>query len=216
MARTPSSSEPAVMSRGDRAALWLTAGFAGAVAVVAAVAIVVAALDMLGEGPLEVPDMPIDGGRVPELTEAFAEISTARYDTVTITLPVAPDSARWLLLAGLAVSTLATIGVCLTLLWLCLRVLGGRPFGRSVTVALVASSVLIILGGTASQLLASAGRASVVTFLGEGATTGDSPGFIDYALTLNLAPIGVGVALAVIALAFQIGARFQRDTEGLV
>src|SRR5699024_6505018 len=102
----------------------------------------------------------------PEFTEPFAQVTGARYESVALTLTEVPGSARWLFFAQAAVTGLAAVGVCLALLWLCLRVLRSRPFGRSVTAALVASAILIIVGGTAGQLLEAAARSAIVSHLG--------------------------------------------------
>lgn len=215
--------ERPVMSRGDRAALWLTAGVAGALAVAAAVAGVFSMVNVLRDDPLTVRGFPLVNARTPEFAEPFAQVTDARYESAALTLTDVPDSARQLFAVQSAVTMLAAVGVCLALVWLCLRVLRTRPFGRSVTVALVASAILIIVSGAAGQILEAAARAAIVSHIGPDITGGADTarpegyeGLLGYGLDFSLAPIGVGVALAVVALAFQIGARMQRDTEGLV
>jgi hypothetical protein len=44
----------------------------------------------------------------------------------------------------------------------------------------------------------------------------ESAGLPGFEMTVDLAPLGWGFALAVVAGAFEIGQRLQRDTEGLV
>lgn len=222
-AATPPVDERPVMSRGDRVALGATAAVAGLVAVGAAVGGVMSVVQALRDDPLTLHGFPLVNARTPEFTEPFGQVSEARYESAALTVTGLPTSVRWPFAAQSAVTALAVVGVSLALLWLALRVLRNRPFGRSMTAALVASAVLIIVGGTASQLLGAAGNAAVVHHLGTDITGGADTarpegyeGLMAYALDLSLAPIGVGMALAVVALAFQIGARLQRDTEGLV
>lgn len=210
-------------SRGDRAALWLTAGAAGTLAVAAAVVGTFSIVHALREDPLTVQGFPLVNARTPEFTEPFAQVTGARYESVALTLTDVPASARWLFAAQAGVTALAVVGVLLTLLWLCLRVLRTRPFGRSVTAALAASAALISIGGLASQALEATAQAAIVSHIGPDITGGADTarpegyeGLAGYALNLDLTAVGVGVALAVVALAFQIGARLQRDTEGLV
>lgn len=222
-AATPPVDERPVMSRGDRFALGATAALAGLAALTAAAGGVLSVANALRDDPLTLAGFPLGSGRTPEFTEPVAQVTDARYESVALTLTELPDAARWLLAAQAAVVAIAVVGVSLTLLRLALRVLRARPFGRSMTVALVASAALIAVGGTVSQLLEAAARAVVVDHLGPDMTTGGTPGgtgsdegLLSFALNLDLAPIGVGLALGVVALAFQVGARLQRDTEGLV
>jgi len=222
MAHQSSRPERAVVSRGDRVALRLTAAVAATVAALAAVGLVLSAVHLLGEDPLEVQGLELVNASTPEFTEPLEGVVAARYESVALTVTDAPASARWLLLGSVAMTSAAAIGVGVTLTWLCLRVMVLRPFGRSVTVALVTSAVAVMLGGAGSQVLAAAANAAIVDHLGPAATGGATAGqgavegLLSFGMELDLAPIGVGVALAVVALAFQLGARMQRDTEGLV
>lgn len=218
-AATPPVDERPVMSRGDRVALGATAAVAVLVAAGAAVGGVMSVVQALGDDPLTINGFPLVNAGTPGLTEPVEQVTAAWYDSATLSVTGLPGGARWLFAAQSAVTALAVVGVSLSLLWLALRVLRTRPFGRSVTAALVASAVLVIVGGTAAQLLEAAGRAAVVDHLGPAVTAGageSAESLLPFGLSLDLAPVGVGLALAVIALAFQIGARLQRDTEGLV
>lgn len=222
-AATPPVDERPVMARGDRVALGATVAVAVLVAVGAAVGGVTSAVQAMRDDPLSLARFPLVNARTPEFTQPFGQVDEARYESVTLTVSGLPASVRWLFAAQSVVTALAVVGVSLALVWLAVRVLRGRPFGRSMTAALVTSAVLVIVGGTANQLFGAAGNAAVVDHLGTAITGGADTarpegyeGLTAYALDLSLAPIGVGMALAVIALAFRIGARMQRDTEGLV
>lgn len=214
----PPVDERPVMSRTDRFALGATAALAGLVALGAAVGGVLSVVQALRDDPLTISGFELVNARAPEATASVEEVTAAWYDSATLSVAGLPDSARWLFAGQSAVMALSVVGVSLALLWLALRVLRTRPFGRSVTAALVTSALLIIIGGTAAQLLEAAGRAAVVDHLGPAVTGGAGSGesLLAFGLSVDLAPISVGMALAVVALAFQIGARMQRDTEGLV
>src|SRR5690606_41210429 len=73
-----------------------------------------------------------------------------------------PDALPILLWAGEAVAWLTVLGICVALVWLCVRISRQRPFGRSVTTALNWVAVLVIVGGTTSGVLADFGRGTVV------------------------------------------------------
>ncbi|MBD8063241.1 hypothetical protein [Oceanitalea stevensii] len=214
----PPVDERPVMSRTDRFALGATAALAGLVALGAAVGGVLSVVQAVRDDPLTISGFELVNARAPEVTEPVEQVTAAWYDSATLSVANLPDSARWLFAGHSAVMALSVVGVSLALLWLALRVLRTRPFGRSVTAALVTSALLIIIGGTAAQLLEAAGRAAVVDHLGPAVTGGAGSGesLLAFGLSVDLAPISVGMALAVVALAFQIGARMQRDTEGLV
>ncbi|MEE6288939.1 hypothetical protein V2J52_14895 [Georgenia sp. MJ173] len=222
MARTsPSSPSRRASTTADHVGLWLIGAGAALVALLHAVGIVLAGRQTLGSGPLEVRDMTIGDAATPAFTEPIAAITDARYESVTITVEGAPQSARWLLWGADAVSSLAAIGICLALLWLCVRVARQRPFGRSISAALLTTAALVMAGGVLGQFLGAIGRAEIVSFLGPESTggyhgAGAAEGFLGLAMEISLAPIGIGLALGVVAAAFEIGARLQRDTEGLV
>lgn len=210
------------VSRLDRAALWLIVGAAGVVAALWAVGVVLAAGTHLGDGPLTVDRMTIGNAETPAFVADLAAVTEARYESVGITVEGAPETARWLLWGAYVAAALPTIGIAVTLAWLCVRILRGRAFGRSLTAATVSAAILAILGGTASQILGASGRAAIVDFLGVDSTAGGdagagpAEGFAGFALSVDLGPVAIGVVLAVVAVAFQIGARMQQDTRGLV
>jgi hypothetical protein len=74
---------------------------------------------------------------------------------------------------------------------------------------------LVLAGGVLGQLLGAFGRAMLVDDL-----AATSPEVTDvfwiFLVELDLAPVGWGFALALVAASFAIGARLQRETEGLV
>src|SRR5690606_31837275 len=84
------------------------------------------------------------------------------HESVAMTAQGVSGWARALLWAGEAVAWLTVLGICVALVWLCVRISRQRPFGRSVTTALNWVAVLVIVGGTTSGVLADFGRGTVV------------------------------------------------------
>lgn len=220
MSTTPNpSSARRVLTAIDRSGLWVVAIGATLVAGIHLVLMVLAGTQMLGAGPLTVSGLAIENPASPEFTEQLPAVTEAHYDSATVTVEGAPAGARWLLWTGQAASSLTAIGVCAALVWLCVRIGRQRPFGRSITTALNLVAAVIIVGGTLSQVLTGFGQAAAVDFLGPEAAAWPEDtheGFTALLLTVDFAPIGIGLALSVVAAAFGIGTRMQRDTEGLV
>lgn len=200
------------VSRGDGVALGVIATGAVSVAVGSAVAIVRGALDLFGGEPT-VP-MPILGGDAPSL-EGMPGIESADYTAADIVFTALPDGVRWLLFAGGVLPALATIGVCAVAWWLALSLMRARPFRPAISAAIGLVACLVIVGGVGGQLVGAIGRAVLVEQLAA-ADAEAKEVFWTFLLDLDLAPVGWGFALALIAGAFTLGARLQRDSEGLV
>jgi hypothetical protein len=94
------------------------------------------------------------------------------------------------------------------------RLWRGRPFFRSVTIALQVLAIVLIVAGTGLEVLG-----NLTTSLAQEELTGGSPD-TPLGMTWGWTFIGgwffAGIALALVAGAFQMGERLQRDTEGLV
>lgn len=199
-------------SRGDGLALGLIATGAVSVAIAALVSIVLGAIELFGTDVSV--RMPVHDAAAAGLA-GTAGITSAEYSSVVLTFEAAPQGARWLLLLEGALPALATIGVCTGAWWLGLSLMRGRPFRRSMAWTLGAAAILVMVGGMLGQLFGAFGRAALVAHV-----AASDPGVLDelwtFLLELDLAPLGWGLALALIAGAFEIGRRIQRDTEGLV
>ena len=110
--------------------------------------------------------------------------------------------------AATAVGLLAQVAVGIVAIRLLGRLRGGRPFDRSAWREVALASAVVLCLGIASQLLGWWARAAVVTDSG-GATF--STAFVFDPLTVT-----IGLALAIVAVAFRSGERLQRETDGLV
>lgn len=135
--------------------------------------------------------------------------ATGSIDSVTLSVDGLDAASRgWLIAASIA-AALVTISVCAAVAWLCVRVFLGRPFVRSATWAIGIVAIVVMVGGMGSALFTGLAHAELARFL-------DTDALPALMVQLDLAPFGWGAALAVVAAAFEIGQRMQRDSEGLV
>lgn len=200
------------LSRGDGFALGLIATGAVSVAVAAVVSIIRGAIGVFGD---EVTvRMPVTAGDVAAL-DGVDGVSAATYASADVTLTSIAAGARWLFLLEDALPALATVGVCAVAWWLGVSLIRSRPFRRSMSWTIGTAAILVMIGGMLGQLFGAFGRSVVVEQL-----TASAPETVDlfwiFRLDLDLAPLGWGFALALIAGAFEIGQRMQHDTKGLV
>lgn len=217
--------------RGDRATAlsrveeWVVALVGTGALLVAggsAVFLVTAGIQVFTREPSRVSGFPLGNALVPAFTEKSSAIVDAGYESAWIDVTGLPDGTRWLLYLELALPLLATLSIGLAVAWLAIALLRGRPFVRSLPNVVGVASIAVLVGGLGSQVLASAARASVVAYLGARHMTagdmGDGPyeGFMGWSLSLDLAPVGWALGLALVAAALQIGVRMQKDTEALV
>ncbi|NLP85126.1 hypothetical protein HF576_14855 [Microbacterium sp. CFH 90308] len=200
------------VSRGEGFALGLIATGAVSVAVAALVAVVRAALAIFGSDPTI--RMPVTGGEVTALA-GVPEIAAATYASAEVTFTSLPAGVRWMLLLEQALPALATIGVCIVAWWLGVSLMRARPFRPAMSNAIGVVACLVLAGGVFGQLLGGFSRAMLVDDLA--ATSPEvTDVFWTFLVELDLAPVGWSFALALVAASFAIGARLQRETEGLV
>lgn len=200
------------VSRGEGFALGLIATGAISVAAAALVTVVRAAFAVFASEPTL--RMPVTGGEVPGLS-SVPDITAASYASADVTFTSLPAGVSWMLLLEQVLPALATIGVCIVAWWLGVSLMRARPFRPAMSSAIGAAACLVLAGGVFGQLFGAIGRAMLVDDL-----AADSPEVTDVFWTLlvelDLAPVGWGFALALVAASFAIGARLQRETELLV
>jgi len=131
------------------------------------------------------------------------------------------------------INALLVLALAAVVLLLCAQLLRGGPFVARITASLGAFALLLAVGSITSQLVrlgALGGDSPSVASAREGAVwqifesqhnwAGMEPARPPYVpatgLALDLFPLGVAVLIAVIAAAFWLGHRMQRDTDGLV
>ncbi|MGW8483112.1 hypothetical protein ACWGJP_08215 [Microbacterium sp. NPDC055903] len=199
-------------SRSDGIALGIIATGAVSVAVAALIAIGQAAFAVFADD-VEVRMQTI--GAAPVDIDGGDGLVSAGYATADVAVAAAPAGIRWMLLLEVALPALATVGVCVVAYALGVSLMRARPFRRAMPAALATVACLVIVGGVSGQLLGAIARGAIVEHL-ETAGAGVADLFPAFSLDLDLSPVGWGFALALVAGAFSIGQRLQRDTEGLV
>lgn len=189
----------------EKATLGFIAGAAVAVAVVSTIFAVGHIVDLVTGGPATLRDAVLADAVDVELSGALA--GTA--DTVDFTVASLPDGATAALVGAAAIGAALTIGVCGVVALLCVRILLGRPFVRSATWGIAVVAILVLLAALGRPLLTGVAHAEAAAGLGLDALA-------PFAVELDPAPLGWSFALTVVAGAFEIGQRLQRDAEGLV
>lgn len=157
--------------------------------------------------------LPVEGAQMASLADADG-ILTAEYTQSVITVEALDAGTRWLLLAEATLPALATVIVCMSLWWLGLSLIRQRAFRRSMVPMLGTAAIALVVAGLLAPLFGAFGRAEAVEQLT--ASGADAREFWAFLVTVELAPVGWGIALALVATAFEVGQRLQRDTEGLV
>lgn len=193
----------------EKTILGFIAGAAGAIGVVETVFLVQRIIDRATSAEITLRDVPLAESLPAGFADASPAIVTAGYDTVTLVVDGAPDSARAALIVAAVVSSLLTIGICAAVAWLCLRVFVGRPFVRSATWGIGVVAILVIVTGMAAPFFTGLANAETAKAL----ELDELPILL---IVFDPAPVAWGLALAVVAAAFEIGQRLQRETEGLI
>ncbi|MEV8253032.1 hypothetical protein AB0O95_03600 [Rhodoglobus sp. NPDC076762] len=213
---------PKATARIARADNWSLRAITGGSMFVAALGVwsTVARILIITRDPdVTVSGMQLENPSTPEFTAGASSIVSAQYESVTIVASDLSTAARGYLAAEAATSGLLIIGLSVVVAMLGMRLLAKRPFARSVTWASMAAAIITLAVGMTAPFLAGLARAEVVMSLGTDnvtAANNSSEGFSLFMTTVDLAPIGWAFALAMVAAAFQVGQRLQRETDGLV
>ena len=203
------------VAKSDRFGTAVIAGGAVFAAVVALANAVATITTALRPGAVTVYDLGRRVAEVPDDLMAIAQIEHASATAVDVTITDAPASVTaWLLSADLLPILLVLI-VCAAAIWLAVGLLQGRPFSRRFPIALIVVASAVMVCGMFTQLAASIGRAEAASFLNAGAAAGQEP-FLAFSIAVDLSPLGWGLVIGLLAGAFSIGRRMQRETEGLV
>ncbi len=187
------------------------------VALLSAVGLVGAAFRSFGDDPFLVNGMPFGGGS-PAALEGVEPVVASGFESVWIEVAGLPAASRWLFFLEAALPSLAAATIGVAVAGLAIALIRDRPFARSLPNVIGVAAVAVLVAGLGSQAAGAFARATVVDFLGvrEVTEAGADGSLAYFSLALDLAPVGWAFALALIAAAFQIGYRLQRDTEALV
>lgn len=173
------------------------------------------------EDPLWIDRMPYSGSPIERLTDVPA-ISDSGYESAWLRVASVPVGARSLLALQMVLPSLAAVAIGVAVAWLAIMVIRERPFVRALPHAIGVAAIAVMIAGIGAQVAGAFGRAMVVEYLGPSEVTagadmsGSYDGLTFMALNLDLAPIGWAFGLALVAAAFQIGTRLQRETDLLV
>lgn len=119
-------------------------------------------------------------------------------------------AVRTLLALGSGFGALVAVALALAVAHLCWRLYKGNPFVASVTRTMWIAAAALTIGSLLSQSLLGFASWQALTELNLDAAQFPLEMFFD------LVPVFAGLALLLVASAFQLGERMQRDTEGLV
>ena len=160
----------------------------------------------------------INGDQFPAIsppTTGTATVTDVRISEAWVNVADLSDSTVLMLIAQHIAGFLLFAIIISSGIYLCLRLLAGKPFARSMTVAAVVCALTMIIVGTGTEYLGEALRNTVQTeALGDGMPPEPFSGGRSWSFPGGYLITGLGVAA--IALAFRIGDRVTRDTEGLV
>jgi hypothetical protein len=127
-----------------------------------------------------------------------------------------------------ALSALVVLALAVVVMLLCVRLLRGQPFGRAMTVTLGVFAGVIAAGSILSQTLLAAPwlsqsaaefRTDIAGLMIGAPQISDTDSGYHRATgvaELDLTFVGIGVLLALVAVAFRVGEKLHTDTKGLV
>lgn len=200
---------PHVPAKADRVTLVVLMLLGAAIIVASAVSFVSATVGILGPGPHTITPIFSDlSGKLP-LGPNGADVS-ASVSAATVEIPELVAPATGFLIAEAAVQFIALTTVIVCLLVLGRRALRGQFFGRANTALIVTTGFSAIFGFMLPPILGQMGTTEALLDLSEGS-------FFNFMVTLN--PVELFIAIfvfGIIATAYTVGSRIQRETEGLV
>ncbi|WP_116647223.1 hypothetical protein [Microbacterium sp. Gd 4-13] len=164
---------------------------------------------------VRVTDVPMSGDYPAVLVASDAPVD-AGYESAWIEVANLPGSTRMLLWLETALPAVTGLVIAVAIAWLAMALLRGTPFTRSFPNALGVVAIVVIGSGLGSQIAGSTARAETVAFLGDPRDITGPGGFVASSLALDLGPVGWGLGIALVAAAFSIGTRLQRENRRLV
>lgn len=197
------------VSRGDRIVLWFVlAGALGYSLVTLIVGAGHSAQVMFAAG--ETPLSLLASTPAPTDLGGGAAIVSARFTDASLTVSGLSTFARVMLSTGAVVGVITSLAVSLAVTYFCWSLLRARPFRRSVTVTALVAGIALLFGGLLSQAATGFGTMQAASDIDP------AHAVFDMAFWFDPAPLFGGFAIMALGVAFQLGERLQRDTEGLV
>lgn len=200
----------------DRITLGVTAGVTAIATAVGAVVHFAFGIGTLASGETHIElltRMEVPHSGTPGVGDSPG-IILAGFETATVVATGLSGGARFSLAAGILSTSLTILVVGSAVAWLLAMVAAGRPFGGSLRVASLAAGFALTLGPLLSLGFTGLGQMQAADELNHLVNGIFVPGFS--APLLGLALPLTGLAILALSCVFHIGARLQRDTEGLV
>ena len=172
--------------------------------------------------PFRVTGLHYTGATTPELLVGVDHIAASGYESIWMEVIGLPAGSRWLFYAEVTLPLVTALAISTAVAWLSFTLVRARPFARAFPIGIGVAAIAVMVGGLGSQFAGALARSSVIEYLGEAQLVGDNstaPAYdvVSYFwLQLDLAPVGWAFGLALVAAAFQIGTRLQRETDLLV
>ena len=172
--------------------------------------------------PFRVDGLHYSGVTTPESLEGVDHVAAAGYQSVWIDVMGLPDGTRWLFYIEEGLPLAASLTISIVVAWLSFTVVRERPFARAFPIAIGVASIAVMIGGLGSQFAGALARSSVIEYLGadrlvkDNSTAPATESFATFWVSLDLSPVGWAFGLLLVAAAFQIGVRMQKDTDALV
>ncbi len=213
----PATAGPPVLDRRDAAVLRVLAAAAALAAAVWFIGAIAAVLvPLLGADGLTLSLLTADGAVPPPIGAADLPVGVALADVTTLDVTVATSTlsagATTLLILEIALMNLVGGIVTAAVAYALLRIARGEAFHRSMFGVAITAGVALTSGMVSATGLGGLGRMmagdELNTLLG---TDTFAVGFY-----FSFTPVLVGVAVLGLAAVFRIGARLQRETDGLV
>ncbi|MET1053455.1 MAG: hypothetical protein ABWX65_12520 [Mycetocola sp.] len=146
------------------------------------------------------------------VTDGPASVSAGETTFAELSVDGLSMAARLLLGGGTLLLTLVQVMIAIAVVVLCRQLLAGRPFVRALGRLVSALAVVVLAGGMVGQALYGFGNFQVATEL----NTEPIGSAFPMLMHLDSTPFIIGIVLAVVAMAFSVGERLQRETDGLV
>ena len=207
----------AALSRTEKVFVAIIGGGALLSIPAAAWALVASAVALTTEASVRVAGVHVVNSAYPPFLAASDAPVDAGYETAWVEVANLPGGARWLLWIEAALPMLLALGIAIAVALLAFALLRGAPFARGLPAMLGVVAIAVVASGLGTQVVGAIARAETVAFLGVGKPVGDpAEGLAVFSATLDPSPFAWGLGIGLVAAAFSIGTRLQRDTRGLV